>query len=164
MTAQVAYKDGNGSTRAVHMDSRPIAGSTADVPVVRPVSGSVDFGASATGNVFDAVASSAGVAAKRSSDFACDGFEFVVLHIEKSAGGGALKLRPWAKDATGHYSPLPEVTVTINVAQDSAGFPTFKTNWFHCELVVVPTHGAKYLKFELTTHNNGNVSVWACGR
>lgn len=161
MPAQRKYKDADGSTRYVQMDDRTISGGQADVPLVRPVGGLLDWGSSSTGNVFDGA--TPGQVPKNSADFDCDGFETVVLRFESANGGPAIKVRPWLKDASGQYAPLPEITVKIS-QQSSATYPTKKTSYYHCEPIEIATRGAKAMRFQLTTLGNGTVAAWASGR
>jgi hypothetical protein len=162
MPVQRKYKDADGTSRYVHMDDRSISGSAGDVALVRSVSGALDFGASATGNVFDAVPSSQ--QGKFSSDISCEGFESVVLHIETSKSGAAVKIRPWIKDATGNYSPLTKLTVDVVNVANNTNVPSLKSGYYACVPLEFATRGAKFVKFELTDHSTGNVSVWACAR
>lgn len=163
--AQRHYEDSDGATQAVHMDNRSVGASAADVPIVRSVSGALDFGASSTGNVFNAVAPSAiGSAGERSSPIACDGYESLILHVEVSNSAAKSTIRPWLKDANGNYTPLAVVTVDVDGGQHTAALPTIKGSGFHCRLIEVPTYGAASIVFQLRSLSIGTLSVWAAPR
>lgn len=156
------YDDNNDVSRTQIVHNGSVAGSTGDVAAVRETGAEIDFGGSASGDVFDAISA----AGTFSSAISCAGGERIILKVETSKASPSIKLRVWLKDSTGTgWTPLPVEAVTNTGVQGSAsGAPSLKTSYYHGDVVSVPTYGATSFKVEAKKLNTGYLSVWSSVR
>ncbi len=155
---QRQYVDNEAATHDQHMLERSIGGNTADASVVQSVGDRLDFGGSATGTVFDKVSAKA----FQTDTISCDGFEHVVVKVETEKSNPDVRLRPWWKDASGTgWTPGDEIRAKATGDQGGSGSVpgSLVTNYYHFERLVLETHGASEVKFELTKISNGKVSA-----
>jgi hypothetical protein len=121
----------------------------------------LDFGGSATGNMFDAQAA----APAYSSVLNVEGFAKAVFKIEYNDGSASATFRVMWLDhnATPGWVPGIEITPSNTGILSVAAFPTLETGdvYYHGESFEVDVNGAKSLKLYIASITSADdVSVW----